>query len=755
MAEIKQACYDGTEDVDLWLMKMKFDFSTKNFEGKQEAHAIASKLEGAAFLCFARLDDELQDDPKEVKAALRKEFDKESIDHEKAVDELRAIDNAMSRKIKSDSKHRDLNLTQLSEELDRLELIYKTTAPKVNLEVNNFKTTGEADEISLRKIIREEIAAALSKENDGSRETEDETKRTVGFVGKRNFPPKPRSGKTGGWEQSSAKINSFSAAKKFNTLTGTVVQSGSREFKHEFICDSGAEVSVIPTALAQEHYMKIQPTTRHVEMANGTHAECRAVSDPIVCHPRRHNLVLTQKINEPVGNHVKSGHLTPSKSPWAFPIVPVLKPDKTDRLYVDYRPLNKITQNDPYPTGNLQEVLDNLSGANYFGVIDLAQGYLQVPLAKEDRPKTVFRSPTGFWESTRMQYGLKGSSANFSRLMQRVLGHIPPHRLALYMDDICIISKTFEEHLVNLQGVFDALRQHVLRVKAKKCAFAMKEVKFLGHKVCNKGVQPEEQKVKAIRAWVAPTCLKEVQMFLGAVGWYRKFIKDFSTIARPLTWLLEKDVTFTWGKEQDDAFNTLRHELVKAPVLAHPDPTRPFVVTITSGAQVVTRTNLKPLLKILEQKDPSGRRATLMRDIAKFEPRMEADALSRIGWNVKWEERGEDTSKVVTIGGSQDEIGPCKDVRYYIPNPDTQGLVFSRNKPQESVKGNEITATPTNGMYCTAWFNHGRSPSPTTGKNEYEYAVQVDAEPVGGSSKLLLVPGNSYSVIMKADTAHL
>jgi hypothetical protein len=165
--------------------------------------------------------------------------------------------------------------------------------------------------------------------------------------------------------------------------------------------------------------------------------------------------------------------LTPSKSPWAFPIVPVLKPDKTVRLCVDYRPLNKITQNDPYPTGNLQEVLDNLSGANYFSVIDLAQGYLQVPLAKEDRPKTAFRSPTGFWECTRMPYCLKGSPATFSRLMQKVLGHIPPHRLALYMDDICIISKTFEEHLVNLQGVFDALRQHGLRVKAKKCAFAM------------------------------------------------------------------------------------------------------------------------------------------------------------------------------------------------------------------------------------------------------------------------------------------
>jgi hypothetical protein len=111
-----------------------------------------------------------------------------------------------------------------------------------------------------------------------------------------------------------------------------------------------------------------------------------------MCHPRRHNLGLTQKTNEALGNHLNSGHLTSSKSPWAFSTVPVLKPDKTVRLCVDYRSLNKITQNDRYPTGNLQEVLDNLSGANYFSVIDLAQGYLLVPLAKEDGPKTAFKS---------------------------------------------------------------------------------------------------------------------------------------------------------------------------------------------------------------------------------------------------------------------------------------------------------------------------------------------------------------------------
>ncbi|CAB4030618.1 Hypothetical predicted protein [Paramuricea clavata] len=290
---------------------------------------------------------------------------------------------------------------------------------------------------------------------------------------------------------------------------------------------------------------------------------------------KRHNLGLTQKINEAVGNHVKSGHLTPSKStPWAFPIVPVLKPDKTVRLCVDYRPRNKITQNDPYPTGNLQEVLDNLSDVNYmyFSVIDLAQGYFQVPLAKEDRPKTAFRSPTGFWEWTRMPYGIKRKSGNFFSVDAE---GSRTHRLALCMDDICIISKTFEEHLVNLQGVFDALRQHGLRINAKKSAFAMKE-------------------------------------------------------------------------EQDDASSTLRHELVKAPVLAHQvkstssDEDRPQ----TSSKDPGTERSFWTKSDIDER---YSRIRTTHRDYSRPGNHM-ADALSRIGWNVKWEERDEDTNKVATIG---------------------------------------------------------------------------------------------------------
>ena len=296
-----------------------------------------------------------------------------------------------------------------------------------------------------------------------------------------------------------------------------------------------------------------------------------------------------------------------------------------------------------------------------------------------------------------MPYGLKGSPATFSRLMHKVPGHIPPSRLALYMDDICIISKTFEEHLVNLQEVFDAINVHGLKIKAKKCLLVMKEITFLGHKLNRYGVKPAEQKVQAITNWPAPTSVKEVQVFLGAVGWYRKFIKNFSTVARPLTRLLEKEVKFTWGKSEEESLKTLKHALTTAPVLSHPDPNHPFLVTTDAskvglggklfqvnsqgrihpvayfsraltkrersyptydrevmgmrdtlkhfryyllGARIVLKTDYKPLLKLLEQKDPFGRRATMIRDISEFEPYIEfirgrdkfmADALSRLG----------------------------------------------------------------------------------------------------------------------------
>ena len=220
----------------------------------------------------------------------------------------------------------------------------------------------------------------------------------------------------------------------------------------------------------------------------------------------------------------------------------------------------------------MNEVLDQLVGAQYFSCIDLAQGYLQVPLAKEDQPKTAFRSPNGLWEWTRMCYGLKGAVPTFCHLMHKIFNHIPSHCLALYMDDLCVISKTYSEHLESLQETFDALRKHGFHIKAVKCSFAMSEGTFLGHKITRNGVSPLHSKVEAVQKWPPPANVRDLQRFVGTVGWCRRFIKNFSDISFPLYQMLQEGANFIWSDDAQQAFEQLKLKLTEAPVLIHPDP---------------------------------------------------------------------------------------------------------------------------------------------------------------------------------------
>ena len=168
-----------------------------------------------------------------------------------------------------------------------------------------------------------------------------------------------------------------------------------------------------------------------------------------------------------------NGVIRSSTSSYAAPICPVKKKDGTMRLCIDYRQLNARTKSDAFSTGNVLDVIDNMAGARYFSTIDLAQGYHQVPVAEADREKTAFRTSSGLWEFTRMPFGLKGALATFCRLMARVLGHMSPTHLALYMNDICVISATFDSHLERLEATFKNLLVHYLRIKAHKNAVSL------------------------------------------------------------------------------------------------------------------------------------------------------------------------------------------------------------------------------------------------------------------------------------------
>ena len=245
---------------------------------------------------------------------------------------------------------------------------------------------------------------------------------------------------------------------------------------------------------------------------------------------------------------------------------------------MDYRRLNALTKKDSYPLPRINDSLRVLGGSKYFSAMDLASGYWQVELSPEDREKCALISSEGLFEPTRMPQGLCNAPATFQRAMDGILGDLKMSCVLVYLDDITVFSRTFQEHLSHLRLVFDCLRTAGLKLKPSKCSFFKTEMEFLGHHVSQSGIAPLPGKVDAIRHMTQPTSLRDIQVFLGMVGYYRQFIPHFSELAEPLVRLLIKEVPFVWDEEQDSAFNALREALASSPVLVHPDFDKPFVL---------------------------------------------------------------------------------------------------------------------------------------------------------------------------------
>jgi transposase InsO family protein len=186
-----------------------------------------------------------------------------------------------------------------------------------------------------------------------------------------------------------------------------------------------------------------------------------------------------------------------------------------------------------------------------------------------------------------MPFGLKGAPATFCRMMNTALRSLTPIQLALYMDDICLASNTFEEHLQRLKSLFETLLHFGLRLRADKCQFAMPSVFFCGHQVSSQGIAPAMTKTDAIRNWTVPTSPRALKSFLGATGWYRRFIPNYATIARPLIDVAEERVSFCWSLECQGAFDELKRRLVEAPVLIHPQVNKPFCLSTDASAVAV------------------------------------------------------------------------------------------------------------------------------------------------------------------------
>ena len=283
-----------------------------------------------------------------------------------------------------------------------------------------------------------------------------------------------------------------------------------------------------------------------------------------------------QLIKAEVQKMLNANIIEHSTSPWSASVVLVPKPNGDKRLCVDYRKLNAITVPDPYPIPRVQDILDSLSGSKWFTTFDLKSGYWQTIIDKKSIEKTAFTTADGHFQFLRTPFGLKNAPAQFSRLMQMTLGHLP--FISIYLDDLTIHSSTFEEHLNHIATVIKVLRKANLKINKDKCKWFASEIKLLGHIVSGGCVKMDPEKIKAIVERKPPTTVKQVQEFMGCPNYYRRYIKDFSKMTRPIFNLLKKDVPFVWDQECANAFEWLKEKLTEYPILRQPVFTKKFVL---------------------------------------------------------------------------------------------------------------------------------------------------------------------------------
>lgn len=300
----------------------------------------------------------------------------------------------------------------------------------------------------------------------------------------------------------------------------------------------------------------------------------RPIKQPV----RRPPFHLKEEAELEVKKMLDLGVIEPSNSPWASPVVLVRKKDGSLRYCIDYRRLNTVTQKDSYPLPRIDDSLDSLGRAKYFSTLDLASGYWQIGLSEDAKQKSAFCTTGGLYQFKVMPFGLTNAPATFQRLMERVLGGLQWQICLVYIDDIIIFSRTFEQHLESLDQVFERLEWAGLKLKPKKCHLFRKKVKYLGHEVSAEGIATDPEKTKAVREWPVPKTVAEVRSFLGLCSYYRRFVEEFATTAKPLTKLTEKSVPFVWKEAEQAAFDKLKHLLCTAPVLAFPDRDATFVL---------------------------------------------------------------------------------------------------------------------------------------------------------------------------------
>lgn len=292
-------------------------------------------------------------------------------------------------------------------------------------------------------------------------------------------------------------------------------------------------------------------TEHHIELDD--HAQIRQ-------RPRRFSEPVVEAIEEQCRQLQALDIITPSKSPWSSPVVPIRKKDGSIRLCIDYRKLNTVTKADRFPMPNMTDIVFSLHGMKLFTSLDLVRGYYQVPLARSSQELTAFSTTRSHHEFKRLSFGLENAPAAFQSEMQGILGVYLCKQVVVFIDDILIMSRNFAEHLHLVGAVLETLCQYGIKIKVPKCHWFKTSVPFLGHVVGISGLQKAPEYVQLVLDYPTPDTVHQLRQFLGLVNFQRKFIPDCSQVAQPLSCLTgcSKRQRLVWNDEMTTSFDRLR-----------------------------------------------------------------------------------------------------------------------------------------------------------------------------------------------------
>lgn len=378
-----------------------------------------------------------------------------------------------------------------------------------------------------------------------------------------------------------------------NRTTAPLIHLCSVQLENDFFPEDVFEVSpsVSHPDLDESHYSRFRTFIDQwkTEFASSrgltSVSEHKIYLEANVPPVRQKNYPMSPHIQETVEAEIEKllekGHIEPSTSPWCSPLVIVSKKNGEKRVCVDFRTLNRHTIKNSYPLPHLQSVLDSLKDSRIVSSIDLKSGFHQIPLNEESKALTAFSAPGngGLFQYRVMPFGLCNAPASFQHLMNVVLRPLLVQRkVHVYMDDLIVATKTYEEHLAVLEETFRLLRNAELVVNWSKSTFLQPELEYLGHIVGQGKLRASPSKISAVLEYAPPRSVRQVRSFLGACAWFKRFIPGFSDLAEPLTRLLRKSEPWSWNEEQQKSFEELRKCLVSPPILSCPDFSKPFVI---------------------------------------------------------------------------------------------------------------------------------------------------------------------------------